>query len=329
VTAQKQPRYSLTPEQQMTYAGVLVLEQMVNHGVRYPLVLEIDHASLGPIFDHLLNGGYVQISGKDYTPTAKGADVVKGFKQRENEYLAVFDLYCAVDLKAGEFAFARYFDDDQDGWIEYMGKERWVEIVQQARSGLGGATPEWGDIQPIVWQAFLNEDRWDDMRVAVAEFKGMNPIDIVFMSLLSAGRFDSSSPDWAETLSTGDTWKEMLDVCNTNVHADEVGFDETDESGKTVTYSSEDVMKEIINQGSTLMFDLLKKQTEADQSQSQALAAQAQDESMAAGDTVTETTTTTIVEETPSYYVNTVAYYDPWWDPFYFSPIWAVPFLIW
>jgi hypothetical protein len=107
----------------------------------------------------------------------------------------MFDIFCAVDLEAGEFAFERKNDEsfsDED-WFEY-----------------------------------LSQERFSDVRVAVSAFKGIDPNEIVFMSFLTEGRFETVDIDgntiarWQYNLTNENDgiWNEIEDITNSAIDVD-------------------------------------------------------------------------------------------------------------
>jgi hypothetical protein len=178
--------------------------------------------------------------------------------KRYTEYLKVYDIYSYVDLEKGEFAFARYFDFDTDD--------------------------EWAD--------FTNDERFDDLRIAVALFKKIDPAEIVFMSYINENRFDTGVNGWQMDLVSDDSWAEIEDICKTAIKPEEVG---------------EDAMVDMIGQGSDLMMKLLEQEKEQEQNNGNS------------GGDYEET----IVEE------ETIEYYEPYYDPYYVSPIWFTPLFLW
>jgi len=192
------------------------------------------------------------------------------------DYLKMYDIYCAVDLDKGEFAFSSINND-------------------------------WTDEQ---WFNFLGNERFSDVRVAVAEFKGLNPVEIVFLSFLNENRFDCTAPKWEDNLTADGIWREIEEICNTAISADYLK-----EGG---------VIEDVITQGTAIALELIKSATEA-------INNEAESEAYDNGDMyeeTTETTTTTeyvdIVEE-PYYGYD---YWDPYYDPYYVSPLWIVPVVL-
>ncbi len=291
------PRYTINKEQLQGYAIALILDLMVNGGKQYSVLLEQDASLLEPLFKAMMVQDLVTISGTNYVPTEKGRQVVLGYKQRYREYLDAFDYACAIDLGTGEFAFSRFYDDEFSPDNDPDGRK---------------------------WQAYLGQPRWQDLRVPMAEFKGINPVDIVFMSFLVEKRLDTSTPHWEFDLLLGATFQQILDICNSNLHVDQLGYTEQ-ETGKLIT--GEEVMRDVITQGTQLMFKLLEenqkrqKEYERQLAEYNAQQAQLQQEQAAAQTVETET-----VVETVEYVVDDpFVYYDPWYDPYYVSPIWTVP----
>lgn len=230
---------------------------MVNGTHQFKTVDNGDDSVLEPLFIELMSKGYVQTSGSSYQVSPKGQEVFNTFMKRYTEYLKVYDIFSFVDLEKGEFAFARYYDFETDDQ----------------------------------WHNFTNDERFDDLRIAVAIFKKIDPAEIVFMSFINENRFDSSSNGWQMDLLSDNNWGEIEEICKTAIKPEEVG---------------EDPMADMIGQGSELMIKLMKQEQEQNQNNNN---------SDNGGDTIAE-------EET-------VQYYEPYYDPYYVSPIWLVPLFLW
>ena len=92
----------------------------------------------------------------------------------------------------------------------------------------------------------LEGDKWSDLRVAVAEHKGIDPYRVVFLAMLSAETF-YENPDWKFDLSMGTLFQEMEQIALEQLHVDDLGY--SDSEGKV---SGEEVIRDIIEQGSEL-----------------------------------------------------------------------------
>ena len=93
----------------------------------------------------------------------------------------------------------------------------------------------------------LEGDKWSDLRVAVAEHKGIDPYRVVFLAMLSAETF-YENPDWKFDLSMGTLFQEMKQIVLEQLHVDDLGY--SDSEGKV---SGEEVIRDIIEQGSKLV----------------------------------------------------------------------------
>ena len=246
----------LTDDNKKSFKAIILLNEMINGSHQFKTIDNGDDSVLEPLFIELMSKGYVQTAGINYLVSTKGQEVFDTFMKRYTEYLKVYDIYSYVDLEKGEFAFARYYDFETDD----------------------------------AWADFISNERFDDLRIAVALFKKLDPAEIVFMSYINENRFDTASNGWQIDLVSDNEWKEIEEICKTAIKPEEVG---------------EDAMVDMINQGSELMMKLMEE--EANQQQN--------------NDSYTETET--IVEE------ETVAYYEPYYDPYYVSPIWLVPLFLW
>lgn len=249
----------LTSDNKKTYKAIILINEMINGTHQFQTIANGDDKILEPLFIELMAKGYVQTAGINYSVTDKGREVFNTFMQRYSEYLKVYDVFSFVDLEKGEFAFARYFDFDSDA----------------------------------AWDSYKNDQRFDDLRIAVALFKKVDPAEIVFMSFINENRFDTASAGWQMDLVSDNSWNEIEEICRTAIKPEEVG---------------DDAMIDMIGQGSELMIKLLEEENKQ-----KALANQ---NNNSGGDTV--------VEE-----YETVEYYEPYYDPYYVSPIWLLPLFLW
>jgi hypothetical protein len=251
---------------------MVILNEMVQFQTYFPINLTGDDLALETYLNILLAKKYVRIEGDRYVPTQAGREELERFYTRYYEFIKFFDVFCAVDLEAGEFAFARIneFESDDE------------------------------------WFSFLNDKRFTDVRVAVAEFKGIDPLEIVFMSFLNENRFDATQNGWQYILTDDRTWEDVEEICNSAVSCEYL--------------KSEDVMENIVRQGSELALNLIKEAEEA-------IEQDAQGEEEVIEEVVTETTTEEYVDvvDMPTY---GYTYFAPYYDPFYISPIWLVPVVI-
>ncbi|MDB5135705.1 MAG: hypothetical protein JWP37_2308 [Mucilaginibacter sp.] len=246
----------ITDDNKKTFKAIILLNELIDDTHKFRTVDNGDDSVLEPLFIELLSKGYIQTTGINYEATAKGQDVYNIFMKRYTEYLKVYDIFSFVDLEKGEFAFARYFDFDSDD----------------------------------AWADFTNDERFDDLRIAVALFKKIDPAEVVFMSFINENRFDTTSSGWQMDLVSDNTWKEIEEICKTAIKPEEVG---------------EDAMADMIGQGSELMIKLLEEEINQEKNNNSNYN---EDE---------------VVEE------ETVTYYEPYYDPYYVSPIWLLPLFLW
>jgi hypothetical protein len=250
----------LSNDNKKTFKSIIILNEMINGTHQFSTNAGGDDSVLQSLFTELVANGYIITSGSYYQASSKGKGIFDTFMKRYTEYLKVYDVFSFVDLEKGEFAFTSYFDFDSDD----------------------------------DWANFTDDERFDDLRIAVAMFKKIDPAEIVFMSFINENRFDTTSAGWQSDLVSEKAWSEIEEICNTAIKPAEVG---------------DDAMVDIINQGSELMIKLMEEEQK-----------QNNNTNNGGGGT---TTTTTVVEE------ETVEYYQPYYDPYYVSPIWLLPLFLW
>ena len=250
----------LTDDNKKTFKAIILINEMVNGTHKFQTVDNDDDSVLEPLFIELMAKGYVQTAGVNYQVSPKGQEVFDTFMKRYTEYLKVYDIFSYVDLEKGEFAFSRYFDFETD--------EAWAD--------------------------FTNNERFDDLRIAVAMFKKIDPAEIVFMSFINENRFDTASAGWQMDLISDNEWNGIEEICKTAIKPEEVG---------------DDALVDMIGQGSELMIKLLEQEVKQNE--------QSNNNNNGGGGT------NGIAEE------ETVAYYQPYYDPYYVSPVWLLPLFLW
>ena len=208
-------QFTISEEQKKQYAGLYLLDYMVTESHTFPLLLEEDDTDLEPVLEWLLTKDYIGIIDNErYEQTVNGKAALSLFMTRYKEFLKTFDIFSAVDLETGEFAFA--------SCDEFKNETE--------------------------WRNFLNNEQWDDLRVAVADYRGMDPIEVVFMSFINENRFGRNETGWQFDLLLGTVWDEILEIADTAIQWQELGWE--DEHGSV---RAEDVIKDIINQGTEIM----------------------------------------------------------------------------
>ena len=259
----------ITANNKKSFTSIILLDEMVNNNHQFKTIAEGDDAMLEPFFVELMAKDYLTTSGLYYKPTQRGQEALTLFSKRFQEYLKIFDIYSFVDLTKGEFAFAKFFDF---------------------------ATDE-------EWETYTSDPRFEDLRVAVAIYKKVDPAEIVFMSFINEKRFDTAAAGWQMDLLSDAMWKEIEDICAAALKAEQLG--------------TPDVIEDIVSQGTDLTMKLLQEEENL------------RKEDMATANNNNgqqgQYTTETITEE-----YDTVDYYQPYYrDPFYISPFWLIPLFLW
>jgi hypothetical protein len=208
--------YRLTEEQKHEFARLYLLDYLITEEARISILLDEHNEDLEPLFEELMARELIEIDKSQcYRPTRKGIDRHHQFLRRYRENMAINDIFCAVDLAAGEFAFS-YYDN--------------FETRRE-------------------WENFLKQPRWDDLRIAVAEYLGQDPVELVFMSFINEKRFGrDANGKWQFDLLLGTVWDEILEICNCAIHWTDLGYE--DEEGNRVP--AEAVIEDIIAQGNAL-----------------------------------------------------------------------------
>jgi DNA-binding PadR family transcriptional regulator len=265
-------KYQLLERDKFKYISLVLLNEIINFQNYFSVKAEGEDVFLEPYLKFMKEKGVLEVKDGKYIPTAKGREELVNLYNKYYEYLKIFDIYCAVDLEKGEFAFASINNDFSEA----------------------------------DWFNFLENERFSDVRVAVADFKGLNPTEIVFMSFLNENRFDCTADRWQYNLTGEAIWKEIEEICNTAVDVDYLKAD--------------GVLEDVIKQGTELAMKLIK---EADD----AIAAEEEDLNSDDTEVIEETVVEEYVDVVPMPYYP-YSYWDPYYDPYYISPLWLVPAIL-
>ncbi len=256
--------YFITEDQKKEYASGVLLGLMIEQNCTFSVLLEGSDRDLEPVFVYMLGRDYLDVDGKNrYVPTPYGVEKLKNMHKRYEEYLAHFDIYCAVDLEAGIFAFERVFEMDD-----------------------------------IEWESYISGENFVDLRIAVALYKKMNPTDIVFISFLKEGQFETDKPNWQFDLLSGLIWSDIEEIIETAVQIEDLGY--KDENNETVP--GEVVVEDIVCKGASLNVKL-----HAEEEHRKKRDHQFPNDFSDAGEGKYEVTN-----------------FDKYYDPHYISPIWLV-----
>ena len=90
-------KYSISEEQKKEFAGVYLLEYMINTPYSPPIFLQGNDQDLESVLEYLMAKDFISIKeDANYIPTEKGREELKMFMARYSEYLTMFDIFCAV-----------------------------------------------------------------------------------------------------------------------------------------------------------------------------------------------------------------------------------------
>lgn len=261
-------KYKITKEKTDIYRGIIILNEMINNHRLFPIIGNNDVETLKPLLISMSNKGLVKLENNEFKPTEKGRENLLGFYNKFYEFVKIFQIFSAVDLENGTFAYDKYWQ---------MGEEAFLE--------------------------FINEPQFEDCRIAIAEFKKIDPIEIVFMSFLNENKIDVTASDWAFNLISDLIYDEIIDICNCAIHAEDL--------------QDGDAILAIVEQGSKLAIKLITEEAEI------LKAAQTEDELNNQNNIIQDN------QYQESYYVEEIReeYYEPdyyygYYDPYYISPLW-------
>lgn len=193
MTSQFKTKFSISESDKQFFTSILLLDNMIDRNRYYPVMGDYNY--LDSAFTVLMSAERVRIEGTNYVPTEKGREFLEKFMMRYYEYVKIYDVYCGVDTETGEFALSSYYDIHN------------------------GEDP---DIEAEVWASHMAKEDFLDLRVAVAEFKKLNPIEIIFMSFIQEDRFNVNDDGWEFDVYSGLFWDQIVDIVNGSLTAKQV-----------------------------------------------------------------------------------------------------------
>lgn len=251
-------RKSISQEQKEVFGMLYVLNYLVNKVRSLPVVLEAEDRWLIRILEKLAIKGLLTILKDRYVATDLGIEKLSLYMKRYSDFLNTLDVYHSVDLQAGDFAMKYYYDMDDNQW-------------------------------PV----FLQDERWEDLRVAVCEFKGIDPFEIIFMSYVKENRFEGKEHSWQYEITLETAFDEIQKIYDSAIKSPQLAYGEV---------TAESVIRDIISQGTKILIELFRKEQELFGNREQQ-------------ETQEIVTITEVYEED---------YYEPYYDPFFVPIFWTV-----
>lgn len=265
----KSPQMSTLSKEAVQEFGALLL---LDHLMRYEL-LQVEKVELEDIIDQLENGvaelkkGFFRSDEQEQELSYEKEELREAKKAlSEVEQEMEENRHCRLNI-----ALAETDDEGLESLLNFMesrgtltveednyykatdkGHEVYQDLVKQLEAYVTHfEVYAYVDLEQGIFgdpeTDLLEGDKWSDLRVAVAEHKGIDPYRVVFLAMLSAETF-YENPDWKFDLSMGTLFQEMKQIVLEQLHVDDLGY--SDSEGKV---SGEEVIRDIIRQGSELV----------------------------------------------------------------------------
>ena len=265
----KSPQMSTLSKEALQEFGALLL---LDHLMRYEL-LQVEKVELEDIIDQLENGvvelkrGFFRSDEQEQDLSYEKEELREAKKAlSEVEQEMEENSHCRLNI-----ALVETDDEGLESLLNFMesrgtltveednyykatdkGHEVYQDLVKQLEAYVTHfEVYAYVDLEQAIFgdseTDLLEGDKWSDLRVAVAEYKGIDPYRVVFLAMLSAETF-YENPDWKFDLSMGTLFQEMKQIVLEQLHVDDLGY--SDSEGKV---SGEEVIRDIIEQGSELV----------------------------------------------------------------------------
>ena len=264
----KSPQMSTLSKEAVQEFGALLL---LDHLMRYEL-LQIEKVELEDIIDQLENGvaelkkGFFRSDEQEQELSYEKEELREAKKAlSEVEQEMEENRHCRLNI-----ALAETDDEGLESLLNFMesrgtltveednyykatdkGHEVYQDLVKQLEAYVTHfEVYAYVDLEQGIFgdpeTDLLEGDKWSDLRVAVAEHKGIDPYRVVFLAMLSAETF-YENPDWKFDLSMDTLFQEMEQIVLEQLHVDDLGYSDSE-----CKVSGEVVIRDIIEQGSEL-----------------------------------------------------------------------------
>ena len=215
--------------------------------------------------DSLKKGFFKSVEEEDALHDAKNdlkeAERARDAVEREMEEVNSRRFHLSLASKDEDQLEPTLKEMEKQGWIEvgeddyYITNDKGLEIYQKLTEQQESYVSHFDiyayvDLQEGVFadpqSDLLEGDRWSDLRVAVAEYKGSDPYRVVFLSMLADGVW-FENPDWRFDLGMGTLLDNLESLVMDQLSLDELGYE--DDQGMV---EGEEVIADVIEQGTAL-----------------------------------------------------------------------------
>lgn len=270
--------FTLDETRKARYRMMVFLKMMQDTGEQPDIMLPQELQYLKKDIDAAEKADYLKLnSSHRYEIDTKGLELLQTLEHRSVDHVKMFEVFCAVDLKEGHFAFS--------------------DALEKG-------------VSSDLWNNYLNLPRFEDLRVAVAQIKGLDVLDFIFTMMFSWGDFDfkNRDADWTFDLSMDKPFEEMLDKANKSFQW--VQMHDDPEIAKSR-------MENVISKGVEVMINLAKQE---EQIETERRNARLEEEQAMAANSFEQQPVYQQYEsvyEEPVRYTETVRYYNTWQEPQY------------
>ena len=215
--------------------------------------------------DSLKKGFFKSVEEEDALHDAKNdlkeAERARDAVEREMEEVNSRRFHLSLASKDEDQLEPTLKEMEKQGWIEvgeddyYITNDKGLEIYQKLTEQQESYVSHFDiyayvDLQEGVFadpqSDLLEGDRWSDLRVVVAEYKGIDPYRVVFLSMLADGVW-FENPDWRFDLGMGTLLDNLESLVMDQLSEDELGYE--DDQGMI---EGEEVIADVIEQGTAL-----------------------------------------------------------------------------
>ena len=210
----KSKKYFVSNAKQQKLIEFLILYCLIEKQDRFFFPFLDDTKYLEKFLFMLEEKGSLTRKDKEFKITQSGKEIYEQWLKTFDIYCDQYEIYSAIDLELGEFAW-----------------ERKDELLEEE------------------WSAYFHQERFDDLRIAVAEYYDTDPGEMIFLHWILSEDFLQHSK-WQFDLYSGLYFSKLEELIEQSIHIDDLGYydEESDEE-----ISGEEVIEDIVREGSKII----------------------------------------------------------------------------
>ena len=207
--------YVIDHSTRIEYTSLFILKDLCDKPKGISFHALKNNSCLKTMVQWLLERSYICVSETgSYVMSEKGFVILSYLLKKYESFLQCYDIFSGVDIRNLDFAFRYYhtFKNEDD------------------------------------WERFSCEERWLDLRGAVAEYYKFDIVELIFWNFVTGGEFSCGEKNRPFKLVFESIWNRIQTICNQSIPLDSLSHTK---GGKKIP--AEDVIQTILKKGKQIL----------------------------------------------------------------------------